>query len=259
MKRKVLIVIILVGMISFVGCSNNMVEKSIEKAKISIQAKDYDKAIVSLEMALEEDEENSEANIMYQIVSGYREAKKDIQENKFKEANRILMLLNQEYLNYSIKDDIDKLKQQVNKQLKNEEKENVTINESKVDTNKQFKGTKEKYLKKLDSLESELEGINYYNDDAYTTPQMVEAQGKVLKRWDDLLNEIYSLLKVQLSKSEMNDLENKEVNWIKYRDMTADNAAAVYEGGSFARVERVAVLANLTKERCYELVNIYMK
>ena len=247
MKKKVLLGIILVATISFLGCSSFIVEKSIEKAKISIEARDYDKAIVSLEMALEEEPENNEANTLYGIVSSYQKAKKNIEEGKFKEANRILILLDGQDIEYPIKDDIEKLKEEMDKHFRKEV------------GNKDFTGTKEKYIEKLYDLEKEIEDANYYSNDAYTTPEMVEAEGKVLTKWDDLLNEIYNLLKVQLSKEEMDVLTSKQVNWIKYRDMTAENEASNFEGGSFARVQRVSTLGRLTKERCYELVNIYMK
>ena len=44
------------------------------------------------------------------------------------------------------------------------------------------------------------------------TIDLVEAEGIRLKRWDDMLNEIYSLLKVQLTESEMKELKNKQIN-----------------------------------------------
>ena len=46
---------------------NSIVKKSIEQAKILIENKEYDKAILSLEMALDEDNKNEEANKLYLI------------------------------------------------------------------------------------------------------------------------------------------------------------------------------------------------
>ena len=54
------------------------------------------------------------------------------------------------------------------------------------------------------------------------TIDLVEAEGIRIKRWDDMLNEIYALLKVQLTESEMKELKNKQINQIKYRDKTAE-------------------------------------
>ena len=89
--------------------------------------------------------------------------------------------------------------------------------------------------------------------------KLKEMAGKCYTKWDDLLNSIYGVLKTQLSESEMNSLRNKQRAWIKYRDSEADKAAAEYEGGSMAPLEATSVKAELTRQRCYELVNQYMK
>lgn len=99
--------------------------------------------------------------------------------------------------------------------------------------------------------------LDYLYEDGITS-ELVEAEGTKLKRWDNMLNEIYSLLKTQLTESEMNNLRGKQRNWIKYRDMTADNEASEEGGGSLYTVIYNGSLARLTKERCYELVNTYM-
>lgn len=125
-----------------------------------------------------------------------------------------------------------------------------------VNTNQ--KSYKEEYLKKLDIIEENMSDLDYLYEEGITA-NMVEAEGTRLGRWDDMLNEIYSLLKTQLSENEMAELKRKQLNWIKYRDKTAENEAKEFEGGSMAGVQYNSSLARLTKERCYELVNIYMK
>ena len=84
-----------------------------------------------------------------------------------------------------------------------------------------------------------------------------EAEGIRYERWDKMLNEIYSILKTQLTESEMKELKNKQLDWIKYIDETVNRVSS--EGGSIARLESIILNADLTKERCYELVNTYMK
>ena len=76
---------------------------------------------------------------------------------------------------------------------------------------------------------------------------------------DDMLNEIYKLLKTQLSKSEMDDLTQKQLAWLDYRETTAKNAGADMGPSTGASLQYTSVSAELTKERCYELVNTYMK
>ncbi len=98
-----------------------------------------------------------------------------------------------------------------------------------------------------------------YLYDSGTTVDFVEAEGTRLKRWDDMLNEIYSLLKTQLTESEMKELKSKQLAWIEYRDKTAENEANAAGGGSLTTVDYNSTLATLTKERCYELVNTYLE
>lgn len=77
--------------------------------------------------------------------------------------------------------------------------------------------------------------------------------------WDELLNETYGFLKEQLSPKEMDQLREEQQNWIKYRDDSALEASLKFKGGTQEHLEYVAVLANLTEERCYELVANYKK
>ncbi len=117
---------------------------------------------------------------------------------------------------------------------------------------------KAKYLSKL----SQLEDIYENPDNAYewsSTGDAAQAEYERYQAWDDMLNEIYALLKTQLSSSEMKALKNEEINWINYRDKTAENDARDFEGGSNYSVVYNGSLATTTKDRCYELVNNYMK
>ncbi|MFD2044584.1 lysozyme inhibitor LprI family protein [Ornithinibacillus salinisoli] len=43
---------------------------------------------------------------------------------------------------------------------------------------------------------------------------------------------------------------------MKYRDENAKEASLKYEGGTMEHLEFVTVLANPTKERCHELVEL---
>lgn len=100
------------------GCGNSLVKKSIEQAKASIEIKEYDKALLSLEMALDEDNDNEEAYKLYSIVDKYQKAKKLLEENNADKAKKSLDEINSEYVNYIIKDDVDSLRQQIEDKIK---------------------------------------------------------------------------------------------------------------------------------------------
>lgn len=117
---------------------------------------------------------------------------------------------------------------------------------------------KNEYIDKLNSVEEGMHDLAYLYENG-TTVDLVEAEGTRLKRWDDMLNEIYSLLKTQLTESEMKELKSKQLAWIEYRDTTANNEASAAGEGSLSTIVYNSSLARLTKERCYELVNTYLE
>lgn len=117
---------------------------------------------------------------------------------------------------------------------------------------------REDYLKKLAEIEQSLAEFDQVLENV-TTVELKQAQGEIFKRWDDALNEIYQALEEQLSPSDMEKLREEQREWIKYRDDTAREAAAIYEGGTMESLEYISVQAGLTKEMCYELVDRYME
>lgn len=118
--------------------------------------------------------------------------------------------------------------------------------------------TKEKYLKQLNDIENSLGDLNdQYNSG--TQSEMHEAKSEILKKWDNALNEIYGVLKKQLSADEMSSLQEEQRNWIKQRDQKAKEESSVFKGGTMESTIYVATQAQLTKERSYELVEKYMK
>ncbi|MDY0943796.1 lysozyme inhibitor LprI family protein [Priestia megaterium] len=86
-----------------------------------------------------------------------------------------------------------------------------------------------------------------------------QASGENYQMWDKVLNDIYGELKNQLSASEMNDLKIKQRQWIKDRDAAAEKDLIEAGGGTLAYAEKARILHEMTRERCYVLVNNYMK
>ena len=118
-------------------------------------------------------------------------------------------------------------------------------------------GNKQKYLEKLNSIEKTATEIRNNNDG--TTLGMRKSQDEIFEKWDQALNEIYQVLEKQLPADEMEKLRQEQRKWITHRDETAKEDASQFEGGTMEPLEYTASLANTTKERCYELVENYMK
>lgn len=179
MKSKILSIVgvLMIGLI-FVGCGNSVVKKSIEQAKTSIESKEYDKALASLELALDEDKDNEEVNKLYSIVDGYQKAKKLVDENKITEAKEIIEGINSDYISYAIKDDIDNLKSQIDNYLKEVDNITALLNESEnMFNNKQYTECKSYINDKILSSQ-------YVTDE-----QKVKAE-ELIKKSDEAINEI---------------------------------------------------------------------
>lgn len=178
MKRKISIIVLLMMSLIFVGCGNSVVKKSIEQAKTAMESKEYDKALASLQLALDEDKDNEEANTLYSIVDGYQKAKKLVDENKITEAKEIIDGINSDYINYSIKDDIDNLKIQIDNYLKEVENIAALLNEAEtMFNNKQYAECK-------NHINDKILASQYATDE-----QKVKAE-ELIKKSDEAINEI---------------------------------------------------------------------
>lgn len=114
--------------------------------------------------------------------------------------------------------------------------------------------SREAYLAKLDNIK-----IQERESSTGVTTDIENDNNYNYKLWDNALDEIYSVLKNKLSESEMNDLRDKQRQWITYRDQAAKESYNQEGGGSVSDIVYGETLVKVTRERCYELVKLYMK
>ncbi|MCA1063847.1 lysozyme inhibitor LprI family protein [Rossellomorea sp. AcN35-11] len=118
---------------------------------------------------------------------------------------------------------------------------------------------KEEYLNKLDNIQKELDAMPDKKDsDKGVTNAMKNVYGKSYEMYDQALNDLYAVLKKELSPEVMEELQAEQVKWIKEKEDRAHEERLKYEGGTFEHVAFYISLYESTKERCYELVNEYM-
>jgi uncharacterized protein YecT (DUF1311 family) len=142
---------------------------------------------------------------------------------------------------------------------KDQTNETSTENSSKDDTVTKVEG-KQAYLEKLDNIQKELDALPYKKDsDKGVTNAMKNYYGVSYEKYDDALNEIYALLKKELSPEIMAELKSEQVKWIKEKEEKAEKERLKYEGGTFENVAWYISLYESTKNRSYELVEEYMK
>ncbi|MFE6137957.1 lysozyme inhibitor LprI family protein [Bacillus sp. NPDC057893] len=144
--------------------------------------------------------------------------------------------------------------EKVKEENKNEEKPKVE--EPKKES--VITGQKAEYITKLNSIEESLKKLDYLYENGITT-EMKEGEGKRYEAWDKALNEIYGVLKMQLPTSEMNTLREKQREWITYRDQKAEEAWNESGQGTLSGLASTSSNVSSTKERCYQLVEQYMK
>ncbi|GCF74005.1 DUF1311 domain-containing protein [Bacillus cereus] len=141
---------------------------------------------------------------------------------------------------------------------KDENRKEEKVIEEKPKKESVITGQKAEYITKLNSIEESLKKLDYLYENGITT-EMKEGEVKRYDAWDQALNEIYGVLKKQLSTSEMNTLREKQREWIKYRDRKAEEAWNESGQGTLSGIATISSKATSTRERCYQLVEQYMK
>ncbi|MED0872661.1 lysozyme inhibitor LprI family protein [Bacillus mobilis] len=129
--------------------------------------------------------------------------------------------------------------------ISKEEKQNKTETSSAVG--------KTKVLNELAALEKQETHGNVASDNDIVN----EIEGNY-QLWDDKLNEIYNILKNNMSADAFQPLKTEQIAWIKDKESQVKAIGTDPMNGSMRRIEAREAKYNMTKERCYELVNRYM-
>ena len=125
------------------------------------------------------------------------------------------------------------------------EQENKKVNETT-----KIKGRKQEFLNELDSIQKELDNSQEKKDaDTGVTLAMRSYAQKEYDMYDKELNDIYALLKKELSPEVMKSLQAEEIKWIEQKEAKAKKEASQYEGGTLAPVVYISSLYESTKER----------
>lgn len=112
-RKTFLIIGAIILSFAFVGCGNSTVTKALDEAKQDINNKDYAKAMDALEIVIDQDSNNKEANDLTQIVGNYNGALIHYKDKEYKAAEKELNEITADYSNIAIKGDIDELKSEI--------------------------------------------------------------------------------------------------------------------------------------------------
>lgn len=116
------------------------------------------------------------------------------------------------------------------------------------------------YVRYLDRIYKMEEDLQSYGDiwETGSDSEITKASYTQLEAWDDLLNEIYQTLKMELTEEEFINLRDLQRAWLPERDRVADEARADFTGGSWEVAVYNDVLMEETRKRCLWLVMNYM-
>lgn len=239
-RNKIWMTIFIILALLLTSCSNSS-EKASEKTNIdgsnvnpvqenNVAEEENDARIQELENNVEENESTNKSSEQTEDSQKENNNELEINEEVTQKTND----------NDTQTEDVIRKKDQANSNLEVEESSSV----------------KDEFLKKLSEakiIASEMEP---------TDPSTYAAKHVETKRWelwDNLLNEIYGVLQQQLPKEEMDQLREKQRSWLKLRDESALKRSEKFKGGTLEHLVYTTALADLTEERCYELVRDYMK
>ena len=116
--------------------------------------------------------------------------------------------------------------------------------------------TAEDYRDRLSEIENTIQNLET-SSNANPTDAMREAAAYEYRLWDAELNQIYQAIMAVLPDEEADTLRGRERRWIRKRDTAAKQAAERYKGGTMENVEYTASLASSTRDRAYELLDLY--
>lgn len=121
-KKGIVTVFFLVLMLSITGCGESTATKALVEGKKALSSREYDKALGFFEMAIKEGGKETEAKKITRIIKDYQKSLKLFEDEEIEEAKKIIDKIDKDYKKYSIRKDIDKLKDKITSKIK-EEKE----------------------------------------------------------------------------------------------------------------------------------------
>lgn len=115
----------------------------------------------------------------------------------------------------------------------------------KPDPLEEAKMTYDTYKNSYDSYDNKC-------SEAETTLEIVECTESMYKASDDCLNYIWNLIKYNVDEDKFNEILAEQREWIAQKEERAEEITS--EGGSLAAADCNRIVAELTMERCKELI-----
>lgn len=276
MKKKFIVVLLILGLgLTALACEkkNELADQALDQGRLHWSSGEYEKALNSFKLALDEGydgEDLVEIEGKIDILEAYKKGRGLFLEGKLEEARVIFMEVldgeNPGDLELEVRELLKKLEEklelaQVEEEVEREEKKEEKKEDKKLDEPVvKDTGKVDEYMEKYSVLINKT-GVDQELTSSYMENNDLDYVKKVLKDWDDLLNEAYQVLKKQLSKEEMDALVLEQREWIKTRDRLAEKACSDNATCDVYKTDYIEswTLASLTSERTYVLIREYMR
>ena len=100
---------------------------------------------------------------------------------------------------------------------------------------------------------------NSIANDTLTQAELNEITGSIYENWDGALNEVWYYLTLVKSDEEMQPILKEQREWVIEKEREVEAAGAEFEGGTMQPMIMNNKAAEMTKERVYELIDLFDK
>ncbi len=139
--------------------------------------------------------------------------------------------------------------------ISNELNLNMDIEDDVIKLDTTLSSKADKYRKKFRLMDQEIYSVGSID----TVYEMNETYLTLLSKWEETLNEIYKTLEEQLSDSEMELMKTQQRDWITFRDIKLNQSSSECTDKLMQELQHSQILVYMTRQRCYELLDIYME
>ena len=106
----------------------------------------------------------------------------------------------------------------------------------------------------IGTVEEQSQAIkDFLEKEAVTQLDMNEKSKELYELWDGALNELWGILKTNLSEDEFAKLLDEQRAWIVEKEQAVEEAGQEFEGGSLYPLIVNSEAARITEDRVYEL------
>lgn len=160
----------------------------------------------------------------------------------------------------SLKDKITDIERKIEKEKERqliEEKKKREEQERKEEERKQnLSGLKTAYLQKVDEVRDEIAYMER-TENPMSTPEYGSYYGRIFNLWDDLINDIWSVLEEEMPKKKFETLRQDQLKWIEEKEVAANEIMEM--SGTIGPAESAMSNSKYTEERILFLIENYLK